>query len=318
MAILRYENMTHAELSGLPRDKTVVFICTGPLEQHGPHLPLGTDALTAEFFSTQVAQRLAARFGDWNYLLFPTFFAGSDTLTYTGTVEVRPATLRALLMDCCKQLARDGFRTIVLFSTHGGPRHMVVLEEVAEKLRWRYRARAISASSRILHEVMKGGLIERISEAMEKSGQALSAAERDGLKNDYHGGLLETSLMLVARPDLVRPVFKTLEPAIVDKYWKLRRNSGKKVGAGLGHLGTPALARLEIGQAAVQVVLDDTAPLLERFLAGENVNKLFRSRFYFIPIFRTDFKVMAMMLVYPIIIFMTWVLLSRSLVGMLK
>ena len=318
MAILRYENMTHTDLSGLQRDKTAVFLCAGPLEQHGPHLPLGTDAMTAEFFSAQMAERLAVNHSEWNFVLFPVYFAGSDTLTYTGTVEVKPATLRALLMDCCKQLARDGFRNIVLFGTHGGPRHMVVLEEVAEKMRWRYRTRAVSASARILHEVMKGGIIERIAERLEKAGGALSAPEREGLKNDYHGGLLETSVMMIAKPELVRPVFKTLQPAIVDRYWKLRRNSGKKVGDGLGHLGTPALARPEIGKAAVDILLDDTAPLLEKFLAGENVNKKFRSKFYFVPFFRTDFKVLMMLILYPIVIFITWIFLNRTLVGMLK
>ncbi|MBI3557593.1 MAG: creatininase family protein [Deltaproteobacteria bacterium] len=279
MAILRYENLTHIELSGLERDKTVVIFCVAPLVQHGPHLPLGTDAITAEFFSTQLAKRLEATRPNWNFVMFPTFFAGSDTLTFTGTVEVRPTTLRALLMDCCKQLARDGFRQIVLLGTHGGPRHMVVLEEVAEKLRWRYRTRAISASAKLLHDIMKGQLIERIADRMEKNGQALSAGEREGLK------------------------------------WKLRRNSGKKAGDGLGHLGTPALARVEIGQAAVELLLDDTTPLVEKFLSGENVNREFRSKFYFIPFFRTDFKVLAVMTVYPILIFIAWLFLSQSIVG---
>src|SRR5258708_866518 len=99
MPIFKYENLTHLELAGLPRDKTAVFICAGPLEQHGPHLPLGTDAQSAAYFSEKIAERLSVSRPDWNFVLFPTIFAGSDTLTYTGTIEVRPGVLRNLLMD---------------------------------------------------------------------------------------------------------------------------------------------------------------------------------------------------------------------------
>lgn len=318
MAILHYENLTHTDLSALQRDKTVVFLCAGPLEQHGPHLPLGTDAFTATYFSEQIAVRLSVNRGDWNFLLFPTIFAGADTLTYTGSIEVRPTILRALLLACCQQLARDGFRNIVLFGTHAGPRHMVVLEEVAAKMRWRHRSRIVSASAKLLFDVLQGNLIERLVQRMEKNGHLLSAAEREGLKNDYHSGLLETSVMMVAKPELVRPVFRSLEPALVDNFWKLRRNSGKKVGAGLGHLGSPALARPEIGKAVVEVFLDETAPLLERFLAGENVNKQFRSKFYFIPVFRTDFKVLLMLILYPVLMFVIWLVLSRTIMEMVK
>lgn len=318
MAIVRYENLTHSELAALPRDKTVVFVCAGPLEQHGPHLPLGTDPITAAYFGEQLAETIAAKRPEWTFLLFPTIFAGSDTLTYFGSIEVRPRTLRALLLENCGQLARDGFRTQVLVGTHGGPRHMVVLEEVAAKLRWRHRTRAVSASARLLYEVLQGKFIQKIGDQMERSGQALTPAEKDGLNQDYHGGLLETSLMMVAKPELVRPIFKTLEPALVQSYWKLRKNSGKTVGAGLGHLGSPALARPEIGRAAVQVFVDDMAPLLERFIDGAKMVKEFRSKFYYMPFFRTDFNILVFLMLYPALLLLAWLVLSRYLLGVTK
>jgi creatinine amidohydrolase len=292
MAILRYENLTHLELSGLPREKTVVLLAAGPLEQHGPHLPLGTDALTAAYFAEQMAKNLESKRPDWNFILFPTIFAGSDTLTYTGTIEVKPYVLRALLYSCCKQLCKDGFRTLIAVGTHGGPRHMVVLEEVAAKIRWRYRAKMVSASARLLLEVVKGNFIDRIAARLERDGAPLTDKEREGMRCDYHGGLLETSMMLAAYPELVKDSYKTLAPAIVDSYFKLSRSSGKKVGDGLGHLGSPALARPAIGKAAIEVFVEDTLPSLERMIDGENVVKQFRSPFYFVPIFRTHFGIL--------------------------
>lgn len=293
MPIYKYENLTHQELASLVRDRTVVLFPTGPLEQHGPHLPLGVDAMTATYFSEKLAERLSVGRKDWNFVLFPTMFAGSDTLTYTGTIEVRPAVLRALIYDCCKQLARDGFKTIIGVSAHGGPRHSVVLDEVAAKMRWRHRTRMINASGRILHDILSGGFIEKIEAFMRNQDKPLNDAEKQGLKHDYHGGLLETSIMMVARPELVSPIYKELKPALVESFYKLRRTSGRTVGEGLGHLGSPALARPEIGKAAVEVLLGDIIPLVERFLNGENVNKVFRTKFYYVPFLRTDFKYIA-------------------------
>lgn len=318
MAILKYENLSHSDLSALSREKSVVFLSVGPLEQHGPHMPLGTDALSARFFSEKIVKRLSGSRPDWNFILFPTIFAGCDTLTYTGTIEVRPVTLRALLLDCCKQLAKDGFRTIIAVGAHGGPRHMVVLEEVAAKMRWRYRTRMISASARILYQVLQGDFGEKIAAQMQKTGTLMTADERAALKGDYHGGLLETSLMLAADPSLVKPEYKTLQPAIVESYWKLRRHSGKTVGQGLGHLGTPALARAEIGNAAVNVLLDETEPLLERFLQGEDVYKLFRSKFYYIPFFRTHFKFLILLIICVFAYGIAWMILNRYLLEMYK
>ncbi|MEW6056356.1 MAG: creatininase family protein [Bdellovibrionota bacterium] len=318
MPILRYENLSHVDLSSLDRDKTAVFVPSGPLEQHGPHLPLGVDAFTAEFFSQKMAERLQAKYPDWSFVLFPTIFAGSDTLTYAGTIEVSPRTLRALLYDCCRQLAKDGFRNLIAVGAHGGPRHIVVLEEVAARMRWRHRVRMISASSRILFEVLEGSFIEKIASQLARQSSALTSDEREALKTDYHGGFLETSLMMVAKPDLVKPIYKELKPAVLDRVWKMRRSSGKKVGEGLGHLGSPALARREVGEAAIEVLLSEVSPDVERFLEGKNVNKAFRSKFYYIPFFRTDFKLFLVILIYMLFFFIGLGILNQYALEMYR
>jgi len=300
MAILRYENLTHAELSALPRDRTVVFIPSGPLEQHGPHLPLGVDAFEASFFSLKMAEKIAQKRADWNFILFPTLFAGCDTLTYTGTIEVRQSVIRDLLYDCCKHLAKAGFKTIIAVGAHGGPRHMVLLEELAAKMRWRHRTRMISASSRILFEILEGKFVDKLAVELERTGSPLTAEEREGLKYDFHGGLLETSIMMAAHPELVKPMYKELRPAIMNGLFKLRRNSGKTVGEGLGHLGSPALARPEIGTATAEVLTNDLLPLIEQFLDGQNVYKHFRSKLYYVPFFRTHFKTFILIFIWSV------------------
>jgi creatinine amidohydrolase len=317
MPIHKYEELSLTDLAGLPRDKSVILIPTGPLEQHGPHLPLGTDAFSARYFAEHLATRLEASHSDWHFILFPTIFAGCDTLTNIGSIEVRPSVFRAYLYDCCKQFVKDGFRTMIAVNAHGGPRHMVVLEEVAEKMRWRHKARMISASSRVLIDILKGKLIDQIAVKLDKAGKPLTAEEREALKTDFHGGLLETSLTLAVNKKLVKP-FAKLQPAIVETYFKIKRKSGMTVGEGLGYLGSPAGARPEIGQAAIEAIIDTTLPPVERFLNGEKVNKEFRSFFYYIPFFRTDFKILVFLLLYLVILGASVVVMNHFLVEMFK
>ncbi len=318
MAILKYEELTASDLAALPRSRTAVFMSVSPLENHGPHLPFGNDLIQSATLGRMLAQRLEKKFPDWNFLFLPPIHAGCDTMINRGSIEIRQATLRRLVYDHTYQLAKDGFRAIVALSTHAGPRHLVVLEEVAERMRWRHRARMISASSRILFKVLRGGFVDQIASWLEARGERLSDAERAGLRHDYHGGLLETSITLHLRPDLVKPSYRELRPAIVEKIWKINRKSGRAAGDGLGYLGTPALARSAIGEAAISVIFDDVTPLLERFLAGEDVRRHFRSRFYYIPVFRTDFRMAVFLFIYVLAFAGAWILAVRFMTEVLK
>lgn len=315
MAILRYEDLNYQDLSGLSRDQTVVLVPSGPLEQHGPHLPLGVDAFSASFFSAQIAERLQAEMQSWNFLLFPTLFAGCDTLTHMGTIEVRQTVIRDLLMDCCSQLAKQGYRKIILVGAHGGPRHMVVLEEVAAKLRWRYRTKAISASSKTLLSILKGAWLPKLEKKLETKGVILSLEQKEALKTDFHDGLIETSMMMRIKPHLVGAAYRDLEPVRLKSIWKLRRNSGKKAGAGLGYLGSPAMAQVEIGDAFIELLLEEMAPLIKKYVLGEISHQKFRSVLYYIPLLRSHFRLMLLLLVNFIAAGLAWMIFMRSVLN---
>lgn len=287
-----YQNINHVELASLPKNKTAVLIPISPLEEHGPHLPFGVDAFLAEYFSSQMAQRLSESRPDWHFLILPTFFAGSDTLQYLGSIEVRQYVIKDLLYDCASKLARDGFQFIIAVGGHGGPRHMVAMEEVASKISWRFRGtKMISASNRFMFEALQGKLVPKLEQYFKNSGAPLTEDEVAALKTDYHAGFVETSLMMVIKPDLVKPGYKDLKPAIVPSVFRIRKNSAQKVGGGFGHLGTPSLARPDFGNGAIEVILGEMIPLIGRFLDGdEKVIKEFRSQLYYVPFFRTHFK----------------------------
>lgn len=304
MAVYQYEELNTVEWQSLKRERTVILFPVAPLEAHGPHLPFGVDPFLSRYFSEQLVERLSKKedFSDWNFVLLPTLFTGSDTLLFTGSLEVKPRILRALLLDLCRPLIKDGFKKIILIGAHGGPKHMVVLEEVAARLSWANRAQVLCASSRILIEILSGRFINQFLEALSQRGVNLSEKEKQALKTDYHGGLIETSLMLKLKPELVRP-FQHLTPAIVDVFWKIKRNSGQKVGPGLGYLGTPAYAKAEFADVFTDVLIGQIQPGIERFLKGENVRYEFRSWFYWIPFLRTDFKWISIFLIYIFVLF---------------
>jgi creatinine amidohydrolase len=139
----------------------------GSIEHQGGHLPLGSDALVADFVGLQVAERLDA-------VLAPTVRVGSaeSHMLGPGTLSVLPETLREVALGVARSLVTHGLRLIVLISTHGGNR--AALEAAAEELN-------------------------------EQDPEVAVCAPRGDVGPDpgVHSGRWLTSAMLVVRPDLV-------------------------------------------------------------------------------------------------------------------
>ena len=88
----------------------------GAVEQHGHHLPLGTDWIIADHMGRALAEELE------NVLLLPAMPFGNsrEHMAFPGTVTLRPATLAAVLDDIVESLRHHGIRTVIVFSAHGG------------------------------------------------------------------------------------------------------------------------------------------------------------------------------------------------------
>lgn len=89
----------------------------GSLEQHGPHLPLDTDAAVAEALGREVARRL----GD-DAVLCPLVAYGLSEhhLAFAGTITLRPETVLAVLADILESLDHHGIRRVLIVNGHGG------------------------------------------------------------------------------------------------------------------------------------------------------------------------------------------------------
>lgn len=107
--------MTSPEAAeAMARSHTVV-LPIGSIEQHGPHLPNGTDTMAAELVAAEVADRLGAVYAPFGPYGVTPIHAG-----HPGSVTLRRETFEALLTDVCTELIKAGARTVILVNWHEG------------------------------------------------------------------------------------------------------------------------------------------------------------------------------------------------------
>lgn len=177
-----WQDLTTEDVAALDRARTVTVLPVAAIEQHGPHLPLGTDAMINEGV---LARAMALAPAGLPLLALPMMAVGksNEHQDFPGTLSLSAETLLRMLTDVAESIARAGLRKLILLNSHGGQPQ--VLEIVAQDLRARLRMAVVAANA--------WRMMDR--EAV------LPLAEREA---GLHGGGLETALMLHLRPELVR------------------------------------------------------------------------------------------------------------------
>jgi len=148
----------------------------GIIEKHGPHLPLGTDLLDVRFAVINAVKQEYA-------VVFPEYYFGQifEARQQPGTVAYSLSTQLTLLQETVSEMARNGCKKIVIVNGHGGNQSLLPLFGQAQ------------LASQRDYVVYVFGLPNE------------NVAGRPALKTPYdmHAGEVETSNMLIARPDLV-------------------------------------------------------------------------------------------------------------------
>lgn len=252
--IYRVAEMNTVQLRELDRNRTVVILTGGILEQHGPYLPSFTDALFNEWITQRLAEAIVARPG-WNVLLFPTIPLGTGganeigrKYVFPGTYAVSSTTLRSVFMDLVTELGEQGFRRGFIVHGHGAPNHNRILHQVSDYFRDTY-------SGEFVHLM---GLNLPIEPA-----PGLTEAERkeDGLP--IHSGALETSGMLFLHPQWVSPEYvraPTQTATTFDDLVRLARAADWPGYFGSPKLATASRAGMLTGAAAL---VDYTLKILD-------------------------------------------------------
>jgi len=184
------DELTSTEFAAIVKGNPLVILPIGATEEHGSHLPLGTDSMQCE----EVVSRVADEFGA---LVLPPVRYGEcrTTRNFPGTLSLRSETVQSLVVDIVGELARNGVRRVLVLSGHAGSGHMAAI---------RLGVQNVVRD----HPDLKAMVLSDYDIAYDLAGKEFP-------KDDGHAGQIETSRMLGIRPDLVgrtRPVGKTRPP----------------------------------------------------------------------------------------------------------
>lgn len=236
---------TTEEVKRLARSKNVVVLLPlGAIEQHGPHLPLAVDWLGAEALARYVAPHLE-RAGH-RCLLAPSLPYGASPLAadWSGTVSLRPSTLRRVVGEILGALSGQGFSRFVLVNYQADPGHLDAMGAIKRDAERRRGIRVLFAG---FAPTPSAGMLNPRVTALLRSPEP---------EREWHAGELETAMMLAVRPDLVRrEVARRLRPEWID--WRARLTRGttfrRMHPRGRGYFGAPGAARAATGRAALRL-----------------------------------------------------------------
>lgn len=251
--IRNYRDLTRLEMEQVDKEETIILIPIGALEQHGNQAPLGTDDIIAEAMVKYLGEELdAAGEKDFPILAFSVIPIGLSTehKNFCGSITFKPDTYYHMLYDICVSLAHHGFRKIAFLVCHGG------------------NAPVVQILSRELRSEL--GISPFILSSGAFGHPDVKATVSEGNIWDFHGGEMETSMVMAVDESLVkletseagRPESflhnKTLLPygsvsiGWVSEDWKTE--DGKPIGIG----GDPSGATAEKGE----IILRTSAKVL--------------------------------------------------------
>jgi creatinine amidohydrolase len=281
--VVRWESLTKRQFDRIDRGEAVVLVTCSPLEVHGPHLPLGADALEGEGLAERTLRFLPEPHRGRLFLKLPFVYAASDPVPQPGSLKFRPSTTVRLLEDLGRSLAAQGFRTVLVSNFHGSPRHFLAIETACHRVTRERGIRMVPIFSLMLSRLNGGG-----SELGDVLGH-LPGLRKADLEGDTHGGLVETSQLLALHPEWVDPDYKTLPRRTVDLWLAERGEAPPQAPRGkLASLpgmvaafraairffaeetysGAPAAASPELGERILDLLAGRTAEAVAEILDG--------------------------------------------------
>jgi len=234
-----FQNQTWKEAREAIARGVVVILPVGSTEAHGPHLPLATDVIISEEMSLRAAQKLNAQ-GIETLVLPAIAYSVTDFSTdFPGTISIRKETASALIHDICVSLYEQGARLVAIANSHLEPEHVASINEAIEAVN-RETGRAIAFPDK-----RRRRWAEKLTEEFRRG--------------DCHAGSYETSLVMAARPELVREdIRQSLErvPISIAEKIKVGASTFTEAGGTEAYFGDPRAASREEGAATYEALSD--------------------------------------------------------------
>src|SRR5918996_3633888 len=107
--------------------RALTILPVGVVEEHGAHLPLGTDSFAAEAYAASAAPHLEE--ASYEVVVAPTINYGvaRAAIDFPGTLSLEPETLRSMVVDIGRSLAKHGLDRLVILNGHRDRGHMKAL-----------------------------------------------------------------------------------------------------------------------------------------------------------------------------------------------
>src|SRR5580693_6488350 len=170
------------DVSGTAAARWIAVLPLAATEQHGPHLPVGTDVMIAQSYLARVRELLSAALPATFLPLQPVGIS-TEHIGYPGTLTLPTETALKTWMALGESVARAGLRKLVMVTSHGG--NSAAMSLVAQDLRAQHGLLAVTT-------------------AWSRFGAPQGLFSVEELRHGVHGGAVETSIMLARYPHAVR------------------------------------------------------------------------------------------------------------------
>jgi creatinine amidohydrolase len=230
----------------------------GVVERHGDHLPLGTDYLNSHKIVCMAAEKEPA-------VVFPPYYFGQiyEARCFPGTITIRPALLIDLIQSLFDEIARNGFRKIIMYCGHGGNRNL--MQFLAQATLWEEKPYSVYMPA------------TRLTPERQKQWQAIM--ETPG----GHAGESETSISMANHGELVKL------DQLTDQRWEAMNRLNHLPGNYSGiwwyadhpehYAGDAKPSSAEKGRKLRQLIVDSLAEYIAAVKADETVPALEREFF---------------------------------------
>jgi len=218
-----------------------LILPAGSTEAHGPHLPLSTDVIIAEEMAFRAARALESR-GEVALTLPPLAYSVTDfSEGFAGSVSIRAETATALardiLLSLIQQKPGQGFKRIAIANAHLEPAHIATLRAACEAVK------AETGVEIAFPDVTRRRWAKMLTEEFQSGA--------------CHAGQYEGSLVLSARPELVREEIRlALEPKLISLSQAIRAGARSfiEIGGDQAYFGNPAAATAEEGNRVFDIL----------------------------------------------------------------
>lgn len=234
---------TWSEIDKIQKDDTIVLFPMGVIEEHGPHLCLGTD-IYISYASCKEIKKSLEKLGQ-KVLIAPPYYWGINKVTgaFTGSFTVRKETMKNMLYDILTCINKWGFKNVFCFYGHGDGDHIQTIIDAVVEIR-----KDTSLNAKI---VVEEYLLQRLGLRGDENHllvikPPIDTPSSNGVNSlfDIHAGACETADMQFYYPQLVKiDIAKSLKSTSLTMEQLTQWSSGgeaTKELVPLGYAGAPS------------------------------------------------------------------------------